>query len=189
MSDILIALGDNFFFIPYPGEDGLGFETVTKESHFTWASAQRLSRDPALQFTGPGEEVVTLQGHVYPLLFGGTQTLDDLRDDGRAGAPLDLVAFSSADDLSAMTGTKVGRFAIRRLRKESTKVSGVGVPHQIDFVLELVAYGDDLASDGDLLDAVVPDAAAAATASVGAAASAVTTLLAGGGSSTLLDWG
>lgn len=189
MSDTLIALGDNLFFVPYPGEDGLGFDTVTREAYFTWASSQRLSRDPAQQFTGPGEEVVTLRGRVYPLLFGGTATLDGLREDGRGGEPLDLIAFSSADDLSALTGTKVGRFAIRRLKKDSSKVSAVGVPHQIDFELELVAYGDDLALDSDLLDGAVPAIAVAAVSAVEAGVTALTTALAGGASTTTFGWG
>jgi phage protein U len=33
-----------------------------------------LSTEPAMQFTGPGQDLVTVEGRLYPRLFGGLKT-------------------------------------------------------------------------------------------------------------------
>lgn len=148
---VLMSLGSILFYRPYLGQDGLGFETVSRKQAATLPAQQRLSRDNAIQFTGPGEETITIHGRAFPYHFGGVSTLQSLGDALRAGQPLMLMQFNA--NLSNSTtvsvggyydGTRVGNYMIRELNKESVLFTSDGVPMKIDFTLDLVLYGDDL---------------------------------------------
>jgi uncharacterized protein len=168
MASVLMGLGsldpkqpDNqiLFYVPFPGFDTPGFETMERDSLFTWVSSDRLSRDPAMQFTGPGEEHFVVEGRMFPYHFGGLSTLQRLRDAGRSGKPYILVRFyplkSEADaqqniaNLAAGNGISwgcenLGNVVIKRVRSHESKIGAVGVAHKIDFTLELTKYGDDV---------------------------------------------
>lgn len=139
----LAALGTNIFHVPALDEDTPNFQTVNADSNFTWLQQGRLSRDPAMQFTGPGEDSVLIEGVLYPNHFGGLQTLENLRLAGRAGQTLTLIRFYPLLDPDGMRGVICGRFAIRRLRRAHNKIGLNGVAHQLTFIIELVRYGED----------------------------------------------
>lgn len=141
MNLVLMSLGPHIFYVPAPGLDTPGFETLSRDSSFSVPSQARLSRDPAMQFTGPGEEVVTIEGRLFPHHFGGLATLEALRLSGRAGKPLDLIRFQPLEQ--TFQGDVLGKYLIRRLRQQHQKIGVTGFAHKIDFTLELVAYGDD----------------------------------------------
>jgi phage protein U len=176
MASVLMGLGsldpkqpDNqiLFYVPMPGQDTPGFETFQRDSQFTWVSNDRLSRDPAMQFTGPGEESFVVEGRMFPYHFGGLSTIQRLRDAGRAGKPYILVRFyplkSDVDAQQAIanaaSGTlswgceNLGNVVIKRVRTVESRIGAVGIAHKIDFTLELSKYGDDLVSvtPGDLI--------------------------------------
>lgn len=74
--------------MPSKGIDAPNFETIQRDAQYTWASNDRLSRDPAMQFTGPCEDNVIVEGKMYPYHFGGISTLQRMRNAGRAGKPM-----------------------------------------------------------------------------------------------------
>jgi uncharacterized protein len=168
MASVLMGLGsldpkqvDNqiLFYVPFPNHDTPGFETMQRDSQYTWVSNDRLSRDPAMQFTGPGEEHFVVEGRMFPYHFGGLSTIQRLRDAGRAGKPYILVRFYPLkDELDAKENIanlvaknnvvwgceNLGNVVIKRVRTVESKIGAVGIPHKIDFTLELTRYGDDV---------------------------------------------
>ncbi|UPT95376.1 phage tail protein [Bradyrhizobium barranii subsp. apii] len=155
MADVLMGLGSQdpnttdetgliLFYVPSKGIDTPNFETIQRDAQYTWTSNDRLSRDPAMQFTGPGEDNVVVEGKMYPYHFGGISTLDRMRNAGRAGKPMILCRFYPLTDPKGYGTEVIGNYVIRRVRTVEQKIGAVGIAHKIDFTLELTRYGDDL---------------------------------------------
>jgi uncharacterized protein len=155
MADVLMGLGSQdpnttdetgliLFYVPSKGTDTPNFETIQRDAQYTWTSNDRLSRDPAMQFTGPGEDNVVVEGKMYPYHFGGISTLERMRNAGRAGKPMILCRFYPLTDPKGYGTEVIGNYVIRRVRTVEAKIGAVGIAHKIDFTLELTRYGDDL---------------------------------------------
>lgn len=165
MADVLLGLGSQdpnasdetgliLFYVPAKGIDTPNFETIQRDVQYTWTSADRLSRDPAMQFTGPGEDNVTIEGRMYPYHFGGLSTIERMRAAGRAGKPMMLVRFYPLTNPDGYGSEVIGNYVIRRVRTTEQKIGPIGIAHKIDFSLELQRYGDDLTSTTNVLDEV-----------------------------------
>jgi phage protein U len=166
MADVLLGLGSQdpnasdetgliLFYVPAKGIDTPNFETIQRDSQYTWTSADRLSRDPAKQFTGPGEDNIVVEGRLYPYHFGGLSTLERLRAAGRAGKPMLLVRFYPLTNPDGYGSQVIGNFSITRVRSAESKIGPIGIAHKVDFTLELSRYGDDLTSTTDILNTFV----------------------------------
>jgi phage protein U len=166
MADVLLGLGSQdpnasaetgliLFYVPSKGIDTPNFETIQRDAQYTWTSADRLSRDPAMQFTGPGEDNVVIEGRMYPYHFGGLSTLERMRRAGRAGKPMLLVRFYPLTDPAGYGSEVIGNYVIRRVRTVESKIGRIGIAHKIDLSLELQRYGDDLAQVSNLLNEFV----------------------------------
>lgn len=163
MADVLLGLGSQdpkasddtgliLFYVPSKGVDTPNFETIQRDAQYTWTSADRLSRDPAMQFTGPGEDNVVIEGRMFPYHFGGLSTLDRMRVAGRAGKPMLLVRFYPLTAPAGYGSEVIGNYVIRRVRTAESKIGAIGIAHKIDFSLELTRYGDDLTSTTNILN-------------------------------------
>jgi phage protein U len=155
MASVLLGLGSLnpsnddgviLFYVPMPNTDTPGFEQLQRDAQFTWVSNDRLSRDPAMQFTGPGEENIVVEGRMFPYHFGGLSTIQRLREAGRAGKPHILARFYPLTGPSGYGSEVIGNFVIKRVRTVESKIGTIGIAHKIDFTLELARYGDDLAT-------------------------------------------
>ena len=153
MANVLMGLGTQnpatedgiiLFYVPLPNNDTPGFESLQRDAQYTWVSNDRLSRDPAMQFVGPGEENVVVEGRMFPYHFGGLSTIDRLRAAGRAGKPCILARFYPLKDPAGYSSEVIGNFVIKRVRTVESRIGAIGVAHKIDFTLELTRYGDDV---------------------------------------------
>jgi phage protein U len=163
MADVLLGLGSQdpnasdqtgliLFYVPSQGNDTPNFESLQRDAQYTWTSADRLSRDPAMQFTGPGEDNVVIEGRMFPYHFGGLSTLERMRQAGRAGKPMMLVRFYPLTNPAGYGSEVIGNYAIKRVRTAESKIGRIGIAHKIDFTLELQRYGDDLTQTSSLLN-------------------------------------
>jgi phage protein U len=155
MADVLLGLGSQdpkatdatgliLFYIPAKGVETPNFETIQRDVQYTWTSADRLSRDPAMQFTGPGEDNISIDGRMYPYHFGGLSTIERMRAAGRAGKPMILVRFYPLTDPTGYGAEAIGNYVIKRVRTAESRISVDGIARKIDFTLELQRYGDDI---------------------------------------------
>ena len=127
MQQTLMALGDYRFAM-----NTAAYETLRRQQSYRWKPQQRLLQRPALQFTGLGEDIITLEGVVYPDLGAGFYQLANMREQANKGQPLLLV-----DGL----GYVWGLWVIQRLTEQQTVLSPDGQPRKQTFQLQLAHYG------------------------------------------------
>lgn len=115
--------------------DTAAFDELSRSTEFRWASQERLSRRPAQQAIGMGEEKLTLKGTIYPGFKGGLKQLDTLRTIGARLQPLTL---------TTGYGEVIGTWCLKTINDEQGAFLHGGIPRKQGFTLEFVRYGDDM---------------------------------------------
>lgn len=104
------------------------FEELGRRSDYGYASSERVGARDALQFTGPGEDRLSIRGRLCPEAAGSYGAIDTLR----AMAELaDDYAFVDGD------GFILGYFVIIGLDEGQKYFLDNGTPRMIDFAIEL----------------------------------------------------
>lgn len=115
--------------------DTAAFDELSRSTEFRWASQERLSRRPAQQAVGVGDEKLTLKGTIYPGFKGGLKQLDTLRTIGARLQPLTL---------TTGYGEVIGTWCLKTIAEEQGAFLHGGIPRKQGFTLEFVRYGDDM---------------------------------------------
>ncbi|MQU24570.1 phage tail protein [Pseudomonas helleri] len=115
--------------------DTAAFDELRRSTEFRWASQERLSRRPAQQAIGLGDEKITLKGAIFPGFKGGLKQLDTLRALGARLMPLGL---------TTGYGDVLGNWCLKSVEEEQSALLQGGIPRKQAFTLEFVRYGDDL---------------------------------------------
>jgi len=115
--------------------DTAAFEELSRTTDFRWASQERLTRRPAQQAIGMGEERIKLKGSIFPGFKGGLKQLDTLRSIGAQLQPLGL---------TTGYGDVLGNWCLKNIEEEQGAFLQGGIPRKQAFTLEFVRYGDDL---------------------------------------------
>ena len=115
--------------------DTAAFDELRRQTEFRWASQERLTRRPAQQAIGMGEEKMTLKGVIYPGFKGGLKQLDTLRSIGAQLLPLNI---------TTGYGLVLGTWCLRSLDEEQSALLTGGIPRKQSFTLEFTRYGDDM---------------------------------------------
>lgn len=115
--------------------DTAAFDELRRLTEFRWASQERLSRRPAQQAVGMGEEKLSLKGAIFPTFKGGLKQLDTLRSIGAQLLPLNL---------TTGYGVVLGTWCLRSLEEEQGALLAGGIPRKQTFSLEFTRYGDDM---------------------------------------------
>lgn len=129
--DILLRLGEFKFAMDTAAYDGL-----TRSVSVNWPSQERLWNAPAVQFTGLGEETISLQGMVLPAWRGGLGQIEQLREMARAPAS------GNGDPLPLVTGygEYLGDYVITKVDEQQEVILTRGAPGVQRFTLELKRY-------------------------------------------------
>ncbi|UST93750.1 phage tail protein [Pseudomonas siliginis] len=115
--------------------DTAAFDELRRSTEYRWASQERLTRRPAQQAVGIGEEKITLKGAIFPGFKGGIKQLDTLRSLGAQLLPLTL---------TTGYGDVLGTWCLKNVEEEQSALLQGGIPRKQAFTLEFVRYGDDL---------------------------------------------
>lgn len=115
--------------------DTAAFDELRRSTAFRWASQERLTRRPAQQAIGMGEEKLTLKGAIFPGFRGGIKQLDTLRSLGGKLQPLTL---------TTGYGDVLGTWCMTSVEEEQGALLAGGIPRKQGFTLEFVRYGDDM---------------------------------------------
>jgi phage protein U len=148
MAVALMSLGTCVFNVPALDTETLNFERFNRDAVYTWIPQGRLNAPVAMQYTGPGQEVVTIEGRVFPHWFGGLATLANLRNAAAAGKPMPLIRYYPATDddgkiVQGIAAQVLGDWVIVRIRAGERDIAGDGVANHVDFQIELARYGND----------------------------------------------
>ncbi|MFP4182777.1 MAG: phage tail protein [Thiohalospira sp.] len=95
---------------------------------YSWASQERLGKRPLLQYTGPGEERLDLDGTIYPQWKGGLYQMSLLRALAETGEPQLLV-----DGV----GMVWGMWVVHQVEETGAVLDGKGAPRRIEFRVSL----------------------------------------------------
>lgn len=144
-------------------------QTVDRNDSYRWEQQDRLLREPANQWLGPGTKEITFDGVLYPGFSGRQGTMQTLRDMAEQGEPYML---------NDGRGRVLGRWCIVSIREGRSLFVAGGDARQIDFSIRLVRYGEDNpgAKGSPLSVSALTKAAAAAPSSFTAAGSAFNSL-------------
>lgn len=115
--------------------DTAAFDSLRRSTEFRWASQERLSRRPAQQGVGMGDEKITLKGQILPGFKGGLKQLDTLRTIGGRLQPLTL---------TTGYGDVLGTWCLKSVDEDQSALMQGGIPRKQEFTLEFVRYGDDM---------------------------------------------
>lgn len=98
--------------------DTAAFDSLRRSTKFRWASQERLSRRPAQQGVGMGDEKITLKGQIFPGFKGGLKQLNTLRSIGGRLQPLTLTT-GYGDVLGTVPGERRRRSKRADARRDS----------------------------------------------------------------------
>ncbi|KJZ41730.1 phage tail protein [Pseudomonas fluorescens] len=115
--------------------DTAAFDSLRRSTEFRWASQERLSRRPAQQGVGMGDEKITLKGQIFPGFKGGLKQLDTLRSIGARLQPLTL---------TTGYGDVLGTWCLKSVDEDQSALMQGGIPRKQEFTLEFGRYGDDM---------------------------------------------
>lgn len=114
--------------------DTAAYERWQRSAEYRWAKQEHPGRRPTLQFTGPGDESVELEGTIFPEFRGGANQVSAMRELAGLGKPMLLV-----DGL----GIFHDLWVITRVEETLTILRGDGNAKQIQFRLSLQRYSKD----------------------------------------------
>lgn len=129
MAETLLTLGSYQFSMDTAAHDAL-----QRSKTYRWATQQRLTREPASQYVGPGKETISLAGKIYPHFRGGLGQIEALRDEADKGEPLTLVDGR---------GNNLGQWCIKSIQDKEKTFTGPAIPRCIEFSVALESYGPD----------------------------------------------
>lgn len=132
----LIGLGPYRF-----ATSSLSIHKLDRKWAYRWEAQQRIGRRPAMQFLGPGEESVQLDGVIYPHYMGGFGQLMQMREAASRGD-----FFALASGAGNAIGVYHGRWCIRNISDAQSYFHKSGAPLKVEFQIDLVAYGGDFGS-------------------------------------------
>lgn len=126
MADAMMVLGNYAF-----GLDTAAFQEMNRNAEWRWPAQDVFKARPVLQFTGPGEESITLPGIIYPEYWGGTGQLNALRQLAAQGRPLTLIDGR---------GNVLGDWVITGVQERQSVFARAGVARRQEFTVTLKRY-------------------------------------------------
>lgn len=128
MAATMIKLGAYVFSL-----DTAAYQQLTRATAYRWQAVERFNQLAALQFTGPGEDSITLNGVILPVFKGGLGQLNAMREEAAKGEPMLMVDGR---------GYVHGRWVIMSVNETQKNFERNGAPLQIDFSLRLRKYDE-----------------------------------------------
>jgi phage protein U len=115
------------------------YETFSHSTAYRWQAQERFGQLPAQQYTGPGEESITLSGVIFPQLAGGLHQVDSMRYYGSQGRPLQLVDGN---------GYVWGKWCILSVDENKEVFFSDGTARKQTFNMKICRYVDDIPGTG-----------------------------------------
>lgn len=107
------------------------YQDFSRKTEQRWPSQERFGQLPARQFTGPGDDSITLNGVIFGDYRGGTGQLDSLRLLASTGQPQILITGR---------GAILGRWVIESVEEKQSIFAAYGTPRKQEFTLTLKRF-------------------------------------------------
>ncbi len=120
---MMLMLGNYRFSV-----DMAAYQSKARSTSYRWGKQDRLTTNPALQFVGPGDDTMSIQGFILPHYKGGLGQVESMRQEAGKGESLLLLEGS---------GKVLGRWVIESITENQSTFFKDGTPKRIEFTLEL----------------------------------------------------
>lgn len=110
------------------------YQELKRTTEWRWPAQGQFGRLAALQFIGPGDDLITLPGVIYPEYRGGLGQLDALRTLGNSGRPQTMIDGR---------GNILGLWVIERVEEGQQVFASGGAPRRQEFTLQLKRMHQD----------------------------------------------
>lgn len=121
---------DQFVF----GMTTLAHQELQRQTQWRHASNARVGARNARQFTGPGDDTITLSGVLMPEISGTLDSLDKLRAMGDQGQAYALVDGE---------GAVYGAYLIESIQQTGSYLQANGRPRKVEFSITLTRTDDN----------------------------------------------
>lgn len=115
----------------------LAHQELQRQTQWKHASNARVGARAGRQYTGPGDDTITISGVLVPDLAGKLESLDTLRTMGDRGQAYVLVDGA---------GTVFGAFNLTQMHQTGSLIDANGIPRRVDFSITLERTDDNRAS-------------------------------------------
>lgn len=114
------------------GLDTAAPQEITRDTRYSWAAHDIFGGAQSLQFTGWGDETITLQGVIYTEFIGNTNQLTAMRATADLGEPMQLIDGR---------GNILGDWVITSISERQDVFAAAGTPLRQHFNMSLQRYG------------------------------------------------
>lgn len=138
-SNYMMRLGDFEFAVT-----AASFEKINYVSSYRWIpkDAPTEKATPIMQYNGPGERSMTIEGTIFPqIVKNGLMQVDKMREQAAKGEAFELCYVESAKGNGAV-GRILGRWCITNIAEQRTLFMADGSPREIHFTMELKSFED-----------------------------------------------
>lgn len=109
------------------------FTEMNRSNSATWAEIPQIGKLAALQYTGPGPDLINLPGTVYPDWRGSERTLQSLQEMLRTGGAYNLIGTG---------GVMLGAFVIVSISEERSAFKATGSARRVGFEIGLRRFAE-----------------------------------------------
>lgn len=110
------------------------FQEMQRSSEYKWPAQERFGQRQARQFTGVGDDTITLPGVIYPEYMGSTSAMKNLRAMAALGQPNLLIDG---------TGQIYGRWVVTKVDETRSIFAAFTQPKKIEFSVALAYFDGD----------------------------------------------
>lgn len=127
----LLSLGPHIFEIA-----PLNFQRIERETEAKWPAIARFGGRPGRQFTGFGEDPITITGLLYPDELGGRDEFEAIRATQAAARPVVMTGWAG----SGFVARVYGRVVILNIRDEQSAINRDGLGRRISYDITVAPF-------------------------------------------------
>ncbi len=119
------------------------FNKLNYESNYRWEAKSAPTQDvsPILQYIGPGERTLSIEGIIYPqMVKNGLKQVEMMRAEALKGEPLALCYIETGSNANSGVGRILGRWCISKISEQRSIFLADGNPRMITFNMALKAF-------------------------------------------------
>jgi phage protein U len=131
----LLALGPHIFEVA-----PLNYQEIIRETEAKWPAIARFGGRPGRQFTGFGEDVITISGLLFPDELGGRREFEAIRATQKAARPVLMMGWSPEITTAAQL---LGRVVILHVGDTQSAIGRHGMGRRVSFDIEVAPFAGD----------------------------------------------
>lgn len=131
----LLALGPHVFEIA-----PLNFQQIERSTEALWPTISRFGGRPGRQFTGYGEDSITITGLLFPDEMGGRAEYEAIRVTQAAAKPVLMLGWATG---LSMAASLFGRVVILNVQDTQSIINRQGFGRKIEFSIDVAPYHGD----------------------------------------------